>query len=49
MTGSKEMQDIIAGLRSLDSINGTNRYGQLITYFSPKEESKRVIAIREYF
>ena len=25
-----EMQDILAGLRSLDSINGTNRYGQLM-------------------
>lgn len=26
----KEMQDILAGLRSLDSINGTNRYGKLM-------------------
>lgn len=25
-----EMHDILAGLRSLDSINGTNRYGQLM-------------------
>lgn len=25
-----EMRDILAGLRSLDSINGTNRYGQLM-------------------
>ncbi|SHK89548.1 helix-turn-helix transcriptional regulator [Hespellia stercorisuis] len=25
-----EMEDILAGLRSLDSINGTNRYGQLM-------------------
>lgn len=25
-----EMQDILAGLRSLDSVNGTNRYGQLM-------------------
>ncbi|MGI6501543.1 MAG: helix-turn-helix transcriptional regulator [Anaerostipes sp.] len=25
-----EMKDILAGLRSLDSINGTNRYGQLM-------------------
>lgn len=25
-----EMQDILAGLRSLDSINGTKRYGQLM-------------------
>lgn len=25
-----EMQDILAGLRSLDSIHGTNRYGQLM-------------------
>lgn len=25
-----EMQDILAGLRSLDSINGTHRYGQLM-------------------
>lgn len=25
-----EMQDILAGLRGLDSINGTNRYGQLM-------------------
>lgn len=25
-----KMQDILAGLRSLDSINGTNRYGQLM-------------------
>lgn len=29
LTGS-EMQDILAGLRSLDSVNGTNRYGQLM-------------------
>ena len=28
-----DMQDIIAGLRSLDSINGTNRYSQLIERF----------------
>lgn len=27
---NREMQDILAGLRSLDSINGTNRYGQLM-------------------
>lgn len=25
-----EMQDILAGLRSLDSVNGTNRYGKLM-------------------
>lgn len=25
-----EMRDILAGLRSLDSVNGTNRYGQLM-------------------
>lgn len=30
-----EMQDILAGLRSLDSINGTNRYGQLMEKLSP--------------
>lgn len=29
LTGG-EMQDILAGLRSLDSVNGTNRYGQLM-------------------
>lgn len=33
LTGS-EMQDILAGLRSLDSINGTNRYGQLMEKLS---------------
>ena len=27
---NREMQDILAGLRGLDSVNGTNRYGQLI-------------------
>ena len=27
---SAEMQDILAGLRGLDSVNGTNRYGQLM-------------------
>ena len=27
---SAEMQDILAGLRSLDSVNGTNRYGKLM-------------------
>lgn len=27
---STEMQDILAGLRSLDSVNGTNRYGKLM-------------------
>lgn len=29
-----EMQDILAGLRGLDSINGTNRYGQLMEKLS---------------
>ncbi len=28
-----EMQDILAGLRGLDSVNGTNRYGQLMENF----------------
>ena len=31
---SWEMQDILAGLRSLDSVNGTNRYGQLMEKLS---------------
>jgi len=31
---STEMQDILAGLRSLDSISGTNRYGQLMEKLS---------------
>lgn len=31
---NKEMQDILAGLRSLDSINGTNRYVQLMEKLS---------------
>lgn len=31
---SAEMRDILAGLRSLDSINGTNRYGQLMEKLS---------------
>lgn len=30
MLTKSEMQDILAGLRSLDSVNGTNRYGQLM-------------------
>lgn len=29
-----EMQDILAGLRSLDSVNGTNRYGKLMEKLS---------------
>lgn len=29
-----EIQDILAGLRSLDSVNGTNRYGKLMEKFS---------------
>lgn len=29
-----EIQDILAGLRSLDSVNGTNRYGQLMEKLS---------------
>ena len=29
-----EMQDILAGLRSLDSVNGTNKYGQLMEKLS---------------
>ncbi|MCI8792369.1 MAG: YafY family transcriptional regulator [Eubacterium sp.] len=29
-----EMRDILAGLRSLDSVNGTNRYGQLMEKLS---------------
>lgn len=31
---NKEMQDILAGLRSLDSVNGTNRYAQLMEKLS---------------
>ncbi len=31
---STEMQDIIAGIRSLGSVNGTNRYGQLMEKLS---------------
>lgn len=30
----REMQDILAGLRSLDSVNGTNRYGKLMEKLS---------------
>lgn len=30
----REMQDILAGLRSLDSVNGTNRYGKLMKKLS---------------
>ncbi len=33
LTGA-ELQDILAGLRSLDSVNGTNRYGQLMEKLS---------------
>ena len=33
LTG-EEKRDILAGLRSLDSVNGTNRYGQLIEKLS---------------
>lgn len=31
---SSEMKDILAGLRSLDSVHGTNRYGQLMEKLS---------------
>lgn len=31
---SRELQDILAGLRSLDSVNGTHRYGQLMEKLS---------------
>ena len=31
---NREMQDILAGLRGLDSVNGTNRYGQLMEKLS---------------
>lgn len=31
---NEEMQDILAGLRSLNSVNGTNRYGQLMEKLS---------------
>ena len=31
---SRDMRDILAGLRSLDSVNGTNRYGQLMEKLS---------------
>lgn len=34
MLTHSEMQDILAGLRSLDSVNGTNRYGQLMEKLS---------------
>lgn len=33
LTG-RELQDILAGLRSLDSVNGTNRYGMLMEKLS---------------
>ena len=33
----EELQDILAGLRSLDSVNGTNRYGQLMEKLSAGE------------
>ena len=33
LTGT-ELQDILAGLRSLDIVNGTNRYGQLMEKLS---------------
>ena len=29
----REMQDILPGLRSLDSVNGTNRYGKVVCGF----------------
>lgn len=32
---SSEMRDIIAGIRSLDSVSGTNRYGRLMEKLSP--------------
>ena len=31
---NSEIKDILAGLRSLDSVNGTNRYGQLMEKLS---------------
>ncbi len=31
---NKEMQDILAGLKSLDSVNQTNRYVQLMEKLS---------------
>lgn len=34
MLTREEMEDILAGLRSLDSVNGTNRYGQLMEKLS---------------
>ena len=39
-----EMQDILAGLGGLDSVNGTNRYGKLmdcLLYTSPSPRDKR--------
>lgn len=36
---SAEMQDILAGLRGLDSVNGTNRYGQLMEKLSAGSSS----------
>ena len=32
---TREMQDILAGLRSLDSVSGTNQYGLLMEKLSP--------------
>lgn len=34
LLNSSEMQDILAGLRSLDSVSGTNRYGKLMEKLS---------------
>ena len=36
---SKDMQAILAGLRSLDSVSGTNRYRQLMQKLSPEHSS----------
>lgn len=34
LLSAKEMQDVLAGLRSLDSVHGTNQYGQLMEKLS---------------
>ena len=40
-----EMQDILAGLRSLDSVNGTNRYGKLMEIMHRKGRLARFMNV----
>ena len=46
---SKDMQMILAGLRSLDSVSGNRYYGQLMEKIQTGERMDQLLNLREFF